>query len=123
MPVLATLDDYKRFTNSNDAPDNVEFLLTIANDLIYHHIQHTYNSGLARHVVAATNAVCAQVMYWVTSNISPADLSTGFGYSLGDLSVTKDGSTPTNPTAICPLALSYLRGEYLTYKGVISNRG
>lgn len=117
MVTLATLDDYKTFSGKTDVPENISFLLSRANDLIYHRIQYVFKPGSERHTSAAKSAVCAQVMYWVESNISPADLSTGFGYSLGDLSVTKDNATPTNPTAICPLALSYLRSECLTYKG------
>lgn len=118
MLTFATLDDFKEYSGIKEDPENIQFFINRANELVYFRVEHNYNANNPRHVEAVKNAVCAQVMFWVTANVSPVDISAHQGFTLGDLSVSSGKAEEVKPTSLCMLSLAYLRKEGLTYKGL-----
>ena len=118
MNTFATLDDFKDYSGLTEIPDNASFLIKRANELVYFRIEQNFNPNKEKHVEAAKNAVCSQVMFWISANASPTDSAINTGFSLGDLSMNAGEGASSNPTKLCPLSLAYLRSEGLTYKGL-----
>lgn len=118
MLTFATINDFKEYSGLNEVQENTQFLLNRANELVFFRIEQNLNQKLERHIEAAKKAVCAQVMFWTSANVSPVDVATSSGFSLGDLSMNESSAGSTSPTKLCPLSLAYLRNEGLTYKGL-----
>ena len=122
--VYATVNDFLEFAgiDESSAPENAETLIRWANDIIMSAVKMNFNPSKEAHVLAVRNAICAQVSYWIETGTNPANDSEATSYSLGELSVSLGKSSPSGESQkcgmICTFALTYLRNEYLLYRGL-----
>lgn len=126
-PVITKGDlvEYGNFKDEASIPEGHEKLVAFASDIVMYAVRNNYNPSSDSHVLAVKKAICSQVLYWIETGTNPVNDTNASSFTLGEISMsmstpqgTENGSSPT----LCPLALMYLKGEYLLYRGMKHGR-
>lgn len=115
-----TIDDLSEYMGIDikELPSNADSLMKRASELISLAIKRNYKPDSEAHKTAAKLAACAQCEYWIENGIKPSSNGNISSYSLGELSVSLADSRKLSTSTLCDMAISYLNGEYLLYKGM-----
>ena len=119
----ADLITFGFFKSEEDMPGDVDRLILLASDIVMYEVGRNFNPSSEAHVLAVKKAIGSQIEYWDDTGSTPTGSPGVSSYSLGELSVSMNGSSNTvargtRSGLLCASAIMYLNDVYLLYRGL-----